>query len=124
MSTDRRVVALRGATTVEANEGAAISAATAQLVTELIERNDVAPGDLISILFTATPDLDAEFPAAAVRQLGLDQVPLLCATEMAVPGAMASVVRVMMHLYSDHDYASLRHVYLGGARRLRSDLPE
>ena len=124
MSTDRRVVALRGATTVATNEGPAIVAATAELVTEILTRNGVALDDLISIVFTATPDLDAEFPAAAARRLGLSAVPLLCAQEMAVPSAMARVVRVLMHLYSDHDYASLRHVYLGGARSLREDLAE
>lgn len=124
MSTDGRVVALRGATTVATNEGTAIVAATEELVTELLDRNGVALDDLISIVFTATPDLDAEFPAAAARGLGLSAVPLLCAQEMAVPGAMARVVRVLMHLYSDHDYASLRHVYLGGARSLREDLAE
>jgi chorismate mutase len=124
MSTDRRVVALRGANTVEANDEAAIVAATAELVAELLARNDVAPEDLISILFTATPDLDAEFPAAAARGLGISQVPLLCAREIPVAGAMPRVVRVLMHLYSDHDYASLRHVYLGGARSLREDLAE
>jgi chorismate mutase len=124
MSTDRRVIALRGATTVESNEGPAIVAATAELVTALLARNDVAHEDLISIVFTATPDLDAEFPAAAARQLGISQVPLLCSQELGVVGAMTGVVRVLMHLYSDHDYASLRHVYLGGARSLREDLAE
>jgi chorismate mutase len=124
MSTDQRVVALRGAITVEANSGPAIVAATAELVTELMTRNGVAHEDLISILFTSTPDLDAEFPAAAARGLGISQVPLLCAREIPVTGAMPGVVRVLMHLYSDHDYASLRHVYLGGARSLREDLAE
>jgi chorismate mutase len=121
-SSSPRVRALRGATTVERNDAPSIVAATAELLTEMIERNGVAPDDLVSIVFTSTPDLDAEFPAAAARRLGLADVPLLGATEVAVSGALPRCVRVLMHLYTERDYASLRHVYLGDARRLRTDL--
>lgn len=120
----RRVCALRGATTASSDDAAAVVAATRTLLETMIERNGVRPDDLISVIFTATADLTAEFPAAAARELGLAHVPLLCAREMDVPGDVARCIRVLMHLYSDRDYASLRHVYLGEARQLRSDLPE
>lgn len=117
-----RVRALRGATTADANDPDAIVGATAELLTELLDANDVDNDDLVSIIFTSTPDLDAEFPAAAARRLGLDHVPLLCATEIGVPEAPERCIRVLVHLYTARDYASLRHVYRGEARRLRTDL--
>ena len=125
MSTDRqRVRALRGAITVDADEPAAIVAATVELLKEMLERNDAAAGDLISLVFTTTPDLVSEFPAAAARAIGISEVPLLCAQEIPVPGALPRCIRVLIHLYTERDYASLRHVYLRGARGLRTDLPE
>ncbi len=120
----RRVRALRGATTVAADDGAAIVEATAELLQEMLERNGVDPEDLISLVFTATPDLTAEFPAAAARRIGISDVPLLCASEIPVPGSVKRCIRVLMHLYTGRDYVSLRHVYLGEARQLRADLPE
>lgn len=116
--------ALRGATSVERDDAALIEAATRELLEQMLERNSAAPEDLVSLIFTATPDLTAAFPAAAARELGLGDVPLLCAQEIAVPGALPRCVRVLMHLYTERDYASLRHVYLGEARRLRADLAE
>jgi chorismate mutase len=125
MSTDRqRVRALRGAITVDADEPAEIVAATVELLKEMLERNDAAAGDLISLVFTTTPDLVSEFPAAAARAIGISEVPLLCAQEIPVPGAVPRCIRVLIHLYTERDYASLRHVYLRGARGLRTDLPE
>lgn len=120
---DKRLRALRGATTVAANESVAIVTATSELLTEMLARNGAEVDDLVSVIFTTTPDLDAEFPAAAARAIGIAHVPLLCAQEIAVPGDVDRCVRVLMHLYSDRDYASLRHVYLGEAKHLRSDLP-
>ena len=122
-STDKRVRALRGATTVASNDAAAIKAATAELLEAMIERNEVAHDDLISVVFTVTKDLDAEFPALVARGMGIPDVPLLCAQEIEVPGAVERCIRVLMHLYTERDYASLRHVYLGEARHLRTDLP-
>jgi chorismate mutase len=119
---ERRLRALRGATTVEANEPASIVAATAELLEAMLSSNAVVHDDLVSMIFTSTPDLDQEFPAAAARRLGMSDVPLLCATEIGVPGALPMCVRVLVHLYTERDYASLRHVYLGDARRLRTDL--
>lgn len=124
MSTQRLVRAVRGATGVEADTAAAIQDATAILLTEMMARNDVHPDDLVSLIFTATPDLVAAFPAAAARELGLAEVPLLCAQEIPVAGAAPRIVRILMHLYTGRGYASLRHVYLGEARALREDLSE
>jgi len=118
------VRALRGATTVAADDGAEIDGATEELLRELMARNGVSPADIISIVFTATPDLTARFPAVAARGLGLDNVALLCATEMAVPGAPERCIRVLVHLETDRDYGSLRHVYLRGASALRTDLQQ
>jgi chorismate mutase len=120
---DDRVRALRGATTVPSNDRSAIVTATEELLQVMLERNEATSEDLISVIFTATPDLDAEFPAVAARALGWE-VPLLGAAEMGVPGAVPRCIRVLMHLYTTRDYASLRHVYLGEARSLRADLPD
>ena len=114
--------ALRGATTVDADDSAAIVAATAELLTQLLSRNEVLPNEVVSVLFTATDDLSAEFPAVAARSVGLSEVPLMCAREMEVPGAVARCIRVMMHLYTKRSADELEHVYLRGASHLRSDL--
>jgi chorismate mutase len=116
--------ALRGATTVPADTKEDILACTAHLLEEMLARNDLAREDLVSIIFTATPDLHAEFPAAGARSIGISDVPLLCAQELAIGGAMAQCIRVLLHAYTDRSPQELRHVYLGEARRLRDDLPE
>jgi chorismate mutase len=117
------VRAIRGAIQVDANDREAILTGTAELVTAVLHRNDVEPADLISIVFTATPDLTAEFPAYAARLMGLTDVPLLCTTEIAVPGSMPRVLRLLAHVESGRARAEIRHVYLGGAAALRTDLP-
>jgi chorismate mutase len=116
-----RLFALRGATSVERNETEAVLQATEQLMRELMARNDLDPGDVVSCIFTATDDLDAEFPAVAARRIGLDGVPLLCAREIPVPGSMPRVIRVLIHYYAADDHVA-QHVYLGDASKLRSDL--
>jgi chorismate mutase len=116
-----RLFALRGATTVDRNDSDAILGATEELMRELMERNALGPDLVVSCIFTLTEDLDAEFPAVAARGLGFDRVPLLCAREVPVPGAMPRVIRVLIHYYADEAHES-RHVYLGEARALRSDL--
>lgn len=116
-----RLYALRGAASVEVNEAGAILDATEELMVELLRRNELRSEDLVSCLFTLTDDLDAEFPAVAARRLGLSQVPLLCAREVDVPGAMPRVIRVMLHCYGREGHEA-RHVYLGEARKLRLDL--
>jgi chorismate mutase len=108
---------------VDRNDRDAILTATAELVRAILDRNELTPEQLISVVFTATPDLTADFPAYAARMMGITDVPLLCATEIAVPGAMPRVIRVLAHVESDRPRAEFRHVYLGGAAALRTDLP-
>jgi chorismate mutase len=106
---------------VERNDAGSILAATRELLTELIARNGLAPEHLVSVIFTCTDDLDAEFPAVAARELGLDRVPLLCNREIDVPGAMPRVIRVLAHYYAAGSHRPA-HVYLGATQRLRADL--
>ncbi|SDJ23988.1 chorismate mutase [Frankineae bacterium MT45] len=119
-----RVRAIRGANQIDSDDRDAILAGTAALVTEVMERNELSADDIISVIFTATPDLTAEFPAYAARQLGLTDVPLLCATEISVPAAMPRVLRLLAHVETPRSRAEIRHVYLGGAAALRTDLPQ
>jgi chorismate mutase len=116
-----RLHALRGAITVERNEPEAIVSATRELMSELMERNDIGVDQMVSCIFSATGDLDAEFPAVAARDIGLNRVPLLCTREIDVPGALARVIRVMIHYYAG-DGHSAKHVYLRDAKTLREDL--
>ncbi len=116
-----RLIALRGANTVRVNEPAAILAATEELMRELLGRNKLDAHNLVSCLFTLTEDLDAEFPAVAAREMGLSPVPLMCAREIPVPGALPRVVRVLVHCYPPVG-VDPQHVYLGEARKLRLDL--
>ena len=113
--------ALRGAITVDSNESEAILSATEELVREVMERNALDAEQMVSCIFTCTNDLDAEFPAVAARRLGLNGVPLLCAREIDVPGALPRVIRLMLHCYAD-PAVEAQHVYLREARALRRDL--
>jgi chorismate mutase len=117
----QRLYAVRGAAQAASNETEAILAATEELMRELIERNHLAPEDMVSCLFTTTEDLDAEFPAVAARGLGLSTVPLLCCREIPVPGSMPRVIRVMLHFYGPLGMTPA-HAYVGEARKLRADL--
>lgn len=110
---------IRGATTVEQNTSEDILEGTAELLTALARLNDLAPDDVASAFFTTTIDLDAAFPALAARDLGWTEVPLMCAHEMAVGGALAKVVRILLHVNTDRSPQEIRHVYLRGARTLR-----
>ena len=118
------VRAIRGATRLSADDPAEMSEAVVELVTAMLERNDVDRADLISAIFTATPDLVSMFPAAAARGLGLGDVPLICAQEIDVAGALTRVVRVMAHVETDLPRAEIAHVYLRGAEVLRQDLAQ
>ena len=118
---DERLHAVRGAVQVEANEAEAILASTEELIGELMSRNGVAPEQMVSCLFTATTDLDAQFPAVAARDLGLSRVALLCTQEIDVPGALPRVIRILLHYYAPAAHAP-QHVYLREARSLRADL--
>jgi len=118
-----RVYALRGATSVDADTSAAIAARTAELLAALIERNSVIVEDIVSVIFSATPDLRADFPAVAARSIGLSHTPLLCCQEIPVKDAIPRCIRVLMHVYLPRG-VDVRHVYLHEARQLRLDLPE
>ena len=110
---------IRGATTVEANTAEDILEATSDLLRALVALNDLRPDDIASAIFTTTPDLNATFPALAREGLDWSEVPLLCGHEMAVPGALERVVRVLLHVNTARSAADIRHVYLKGARDLR-----
>ena len=117
------VRALRGATTVDDDTPEQITERVGALVNEMLARNDVDKDDLISVIFTATDDVRSMFPAAAARAVGLGDVPLLCARELAIEGGTAHCIRVLMHLTTERSRSELRHVYLAGAEGLRDDLP-
>ena len=117
------VRALRGATTVDEDTPEQIRERVVALLQAMIERNDIDHEDLISIIFTATPDIHSAFPPAAARTMGLGDVPLLGASELDVEGGVQRCIRVMMHLTTDRSRTELRHVYLEGASHLRDDLP-
>ncbi len=121
-ATGLAVRAIRGATAVDVDEPEAVKAATRELLACIVERNGVGPDDLISAVFTVTGDLTSTFPAHAAREMGWTDVPLLCALEIPVPGALARCVRVLLHVMSDRPRAAVQHVYLRGAVVLRPDL--
>jgi len=122
--TEERVRAIRGATTVDDDSTTSITARVQELLTELQRRNNLDHDDIISVFFTATPDLTSMFPAAAAREIGFGDIPLMCATEINVVGATERCVRVMVHAYSLIERQKIRHTYLHGAQGLRDDLPE
>jgi chorismate mutase len=116
------VRAVRGATTVAADEPELIRAAVHEMLDELLDQNDLSSMEIISALFTATPDLLSEFPAHAARQYGWTDVPLLCAQELPVEGALPRCLRVMLHVETTKARHEMKHVYLHGAVLLRQDL--
>ena len=118
------VRAVRGATQLDVDEREHLLSSTRELVQAVLDTNPMGPEDLISVVFTVTPDLRSEFPAVAARELGLGDVPLLCCTEIDVPGAMPRVVRLMAHAELDVPRADVRHVYLRGAVALRRDIAQ
>jgi chorismate mutase len=120
-----KLQALRGATTCDEDSKAEIEAKTSRMVKELFARNDLTPDDIVSMVFTSTPNLRAEFPASAARNaLGLHDIALLGAQEQDVPHGMARCIRVLVHCYTDRPREERRHVFLEGAAALRADLPQ
>jgi chorismate mutase len=117
-----RLRGIRGATTVRRNTSEDILEATRELLSLMVRLNDVKPDDVASIFFTTTPDLNADFPAAAARSLGWTDVALMCSHEMQVPGALPMCLRILLHVNTERSAAEIRHVYLHGARALRPDL--
>ena len=116
-----RLFALRGAISVDRNDAQDILDATTELMNAITERNALAPENVVSCIFTATNDLNAEFPAVAARAVGFQSVPLLCAREIAVPRSLPRVIRVLIHYYAEDGHAP-KHVYLREAGTLRTDL--
>jgi len=112
---------IRGATTTPANQREAILSATRELLLQIVEANDVQPADIGSIFFTMTPDLDAEYPALAARQMGWTHVPLLCAQEIARPDGLSQAIRVLIHWNTSLSQTEVHHVYINGAEVLRPD---
>ena len=118
------VRAIRGATQVDVNSKEQILEATTELVSEVMNRNELTTDAVISVLFTATPDLTAEFPALAARKLGFHEVPLLCASEIDMPHALPRVIRLLAHIETDKPRSAMQHVYLRGATVLRLDIAQ
>jgi chorismate mutase len=118
------VRAIRGATQVDADDREQVLDATRELVSAVLDRNELGHDDVISILFTATPDLVSEFPALAARELGMGDVPLMCATEIGVAHALPRVLRLMAHVETPKPRAQIQHVYLRGAAALRRDIAQ
>jgi chorismate mutase len=118
------VRAIRGATQLDSDDRDHLLVSVEELIREILEQNDIDTDKLVSMILTATPDLHSEFPALAARQLGIGDVPLLCAQEIDVDGAMPRVIRVMVHIESDLPRGEIRHVYLRGAAALRRDLAQ
>ena len=116
------VRALRGAIQIVGDDRDEYFAQIQELLGEILSQNQVVQEDLISILFTATPDLKIDFPAVAARKMGLTEVPLMCAVEMEIAGALPRTVRVLAHANLERPRAEIRHIYLGGAVVLRPDL--
>jgi chorismate mutase len=123
MSAPLMVRGLRGATTVDADTSAQVTERSQELILRLMERNDLEEHDIVSVLFTATADVTSIFPATAIREIGFGAVPLLCAAEIAVPGAMPLCIRVLLHVHTTKTRDEIHHVYLHGAQGLRDDLP-
>lgn len=118
------VRAIRGAVQVEANTAEAISAGTQELLAQILRDNNLQVDQVISVLLTATPDLNAAFPAAAAREVGFQSTPLLCAVEIDVPGALARVVRALVTVEYEGSAPEISHIYLGGAKALRRDIAQ
>ena len=116
-----RLFALRGAINVDHNDAQDILDATTTLMQTIMARNALTPEVVVSCIFTATNDLNDEFPAVAARAVGFEDVPLLCAREIKVPGSMERVIRVIVHYYAPADHEPA-HAYLGETHRLRADL--
>ncbi|MEV5679336.1 MULTISPECIES: chorismate mutase [unclassified Streptomyces] len=118
------VRAVRGAVQLEQDEAGHMDEQVGALLTAVLERNNLVSDDLISIWFTATPDLHSDFPAAAARGLGIVDVPLICAQELDIQGAMPRVVRILAHVETSLPRAGIQHVYLGATATLRKDIAQ
>lgn len=116
--------AIRGAIQVDENSVASIHAGVRELLSEVLRSNKITPAEVISVILTSTPDLTADFPAVGAREIGFGSVPLLCASEIDVPGALPRAIRVMLHVWMDDPAFEVTHIYLRGASALRRDLAQ
>lgn len=119
-----QIRAIRGAVQITDDSVTSMRSGVQELISKILAENELEIADLISILFTATPDLTSDFPAASARGLGLEAIPLICAVEIAVPGSLPRTIRAMVHCRSDRNQQQIKHVYLGGAASLRQDLAQ
>ena len=113
---------IRGATTVESNDATEIKEATQELLHIILAENALSTEDLVSAIFTVTPDLNADFPASSAREIGWELVPLLCATEIPVPSGLSRCIRVLIHVNTTRSQTEIVHVFLRNAKALRKDL--
>ena len=113
---------IRGAITVDRNDAGEIREATQELLQRILDENQLCTEDLVSAIFTLTPDLNADFPASSAREIGWQLVPLLCATEIPVPGALPNCIRVLLHVNTTRNQNEIRHIFLRDAVKLRKDL--
>ena len=118
------VRAIRGATQATANTAEAVDLATKELLLEIMKENGLSPEAVISVIFTVSPDLNAAFPASSARAVGFGEVPLLCAVEIDVLGALERTIRIMAHVESDRSKSEIAHIYLGAAKSLRRDIAQ
>ena len=118
------VRAVRGAVQLDRDDAEHMHERVSELLTAILERNSLQVDDLISVIFTATPDLHSDFPAVAARKLGITDVPLVCAQELDITGAMPRVVRILAHVETDAAKSAIAHVYLGAAAALRKDIAQ
>jgi chorismate mutase len=118
------VRAIRGATQAAANTVEAIGDATKELLLEMLSANHLSSNEVISVIFTVSPDLNAAFPAGSARELGFSDVPLLCSVEIDVPGALERTIRVMAHVETSLSKGEISHIYLGAAKSLRRDIAQ
>lgn len=118
------VRAIRGAIQAGANTPAAIDLATKELLLEIMRENDLSPEEVISVIFTVSPDLNAAFPASSARDVGFSEVPLICSVEIDVPGALERTIRIMAHVQTSLAKSEISHIYLGGAKSLRKDIAQ
>ncbi|MFM8898320.1 MAG: chorismate mutase [Actinomycetota bacterium] len=119
-----KVRAIRGAIQIDSDDAHLMREAVVELMSTILTSNELTNEDLISVLFTCTPDLVSDFPAASARAMGLGQVPLICAVEMAVPGSLPRTIRVMIHCMTTRTQEEITHVYLRGATVLRKDIAQ
>jgi chorismate mutase len=119
-----KVRAIRGATQIERDDAALMQEAVVELMKEIMRANSLESSDLISVIFTVTSDICSDFPAASARAMGLGDVPLLCSTEIPVPGSLPRTIRALVHCETERSQKQIAHIYLRGTTVLRKDLAQ